>query len=308
MRGGMWRLSPSKLRPEAGQGDPLGQRRIADGKEGVMASAKIIRVPAKHRRELLKWHDAASPSQRAFVLLWMRALQRIFPPLPDTPDAEVIRLCERLLAVNLAIEAAYPAIDNDALRDIAMQPLDREWAALKGRLYQLPPPRSRGSVRAAAKAMLSYSGLDTYEDAAESSDMLMWLSRACFEYLASDATPAPSAVAASPDDVLLDLCRQFDTDTRELERNDALTVAQCAIDPRLSLDDDALDPLLDRWHDTLNEIIALPARTATGLRAKGGALGNALVQKVAVETGVSFEEQAEDYERLAMSLARDLTT
>jgi hypothetical protein len=105
---------------------------------------------------------------------------------------------------------------------------------------------------------------------------------------------------------LLDLCRQFERDSRELTRNDALTWEDVAADPTLSLADDALVPLLDRWQDTMDQIIHIPARTATGIQAKARALGHALDQKVAVDINLRFEDQAKDYELLAMSLVRDL--
>jgi hypothetical protein len=66
--------------------------------------------------------------------------------------------------------------------------------------------------------------------------------------------------------------------------------------------------LLDRWHDMLSQVTALPAGTSAGLRAKAGALRLALIQKVKTESHRSFEEQAEDFELLAMSLALDLAT
>jgi hypothetical protein len=48
-----------------------------------------------------------------------------------------------------------------------------------------------------------------------------------------------------------------------------------------------------------------PSHSAAGVRAKAGALGDALLHAVGVRPD-DFEDQAEDYEALAMSLVRDL--
>jgi hypothetical protein len=99
------------------------------------------------------------------------------------------------------------------------------------------------------------------------------------------------------DAALLDLCRRFDADAIALRHHDDATA---------HLKDDDLLPLLDSFAVTMNRIIATRAKTDAGLRAKGGALHHALMQRVAVHTNESFEEQAEDYEMLAFSLTRDI--
>jgi hypothetical protein len=71
-------------------------------------------------------------------------------------------------------------------------------------------------------------------------------------------------------------------------------------------DQDQADVLMFRVRDTIGEISAIPATTQGGIHAKAGALGHALTQGVLVDLTLSFEEQAEDYELLAMSLVRDL--
>jgi hypothetical protein len=119
-------------------------------------------------------------------------------------------------------------------------------------------------------------------------------------YLA--AIPRPSAkVPSNPDAALIDLCRLFDDDTRALQRFDALAKLSGSDD-----DEDALNDLLDQWHDTLDQIIAMPAAMGAGIRAKATALGNALMQCAFIDTNVSVDEQGENYARLAMSLVRDL--
>jgi hypothetical protein len=109
------------------------------------------------------------------------------------PDGELIWLCERMVNINKALEATYavyPAetVDDEKLRDkIAVDPLYERWFEAERRMFGLPPPTTPEGVRAAAKVMLSYSSaLDSYEDAIDSADILMWLSRACAEFLAKE--------------------------------------------------------------------------------------------------------------------------
>jgi len=110
------------------------------------------------------------------------------------------------------------------------------------------------------------------------------------------------SVAFSPDTALLDLCRQFDAEGRELQQNDLLAIAQSG--PLFTQDD--LELRLERWDQKLDQITALPARTMAGIHAKSAALGLALIQKAFFDTDVGIDEQGQDYEQLAMSLVRDL--
>jgi hypothetical protein len=110
--------------------------------------------------------------------------------------------------------------------------------------------------------------------------------------------PASAEPVARRDAKLLSLCHHFDAVALALRHHDDATA---------ELEDDDLLPLLDGFADTIAQIIAMPASTGGGIRAKAGALYHALMQRVAVDVDESFEDQAEDYERLAMSLTRDLT-
>ena len=143
---------------------------------------------ASQRRKLLAMFNSGSPQMREFLMLYCQALRRDVPAASSgSPDAEAIQHCNRLRDVCSALEAAYPAIPEDEPREIAIEPLDREWWDVTAQLFKLPPPTTREGVRAAARMMLSYCNLDTYATAVESGDVLIWLSRACAEYLASPA-------------------------------------------------------------------------------------------------------------------------
>lgn len=111
----------------------------------------------------------------------------------------------------------------------------------------------------------------------------------------------PAIAAPNGDAALLDLCHELDAGTGRLQRHDLAAAAR-----RETIGEDELYDLLDEWNASIERIISVPARTTGGIRAKAGALGNALMLRVCVNTGEGFEEQAEDYERLAMSLVRDL--
>ncbi len=223
------------------------------------------------------------------------------PAEPAGADAELIRLCNRLVANRALEQAAYRANpDNDDEREITTGPLNEEWFELRDRLFDLDSPRTREGARAVALAALSECPRD--KDAILYEGLHTWLSLGCAEYL---ATPA-IAVPVDADAALLDLCRQFDADTRKLFRNDRLTEAECAADPTLSIGDDDLNALLDGWGETLKQITALPATTGPGIRAKGCALGHAMMQCVFAEIDANIDEQGQEYEKLAMSLVRDL--
>jgi hypothetical protein len=117
---------------------------------------------------------------------------------------------------------------------------------------------------------------------------------------ASLPPPVLAPRPATPDAALIDLCRQFDDDTHALQRFDALATLNG------TYDEDELNDLSERWHGALHEITTIPAHTTAGIRAKAVALGQALMQCAFIDTEVGVDEQGEDYERLAMSLVRDL--
>jgi hypothetical protein len=112
---------------------------------------------------------------------------------------------------------------------------------------------------------------------------------------------AATDITSPADAKLLALCRQFDTDTRALDRYNALA-AIGELPP--ALDQSYLDRVSVCWHDTLDQIIPLPATTMVGLFAKARALGHAL--RLASDCDGDVDGQGENYDRLAMSLVRDL--
>jgi hypothetical protein len=114
---------------------------------------------------------------------------------------------------------------------------------------------------------------------------------------------APVIAIATPgaDAELLDLCRLLDDDSRTLQHNETMDITGWT-----QADQDEADDLMWRLHDTIEARAAIPATTLAGIQAKAVATGHALKQGIIVDLTLSFDEQAEDYTRLAMSLVRDL--
>jgi hypothetical protein len=141
------------------------------------------------RGEFISGINKMSPAEIHLTALIVRALQRDRPTeFPDSPDADLIRQCDRMIAINKATDMTHEVIRDDRARAIVSEPVDAEWFDVRRTMLNLPPPRSREGVRAAAKMMLSYTGgLDTYAEAIDGADLLMWFSRACAEYLAASS-------------------------------------------------------------------------------------------------------------------------
>lgn len=111
----------------------------------------------------------------------------------------------------------------------------------------------------------------------------------------------PAIAAPSADTKLLDLCRRFDDDSRTVQHYEAMGLTGWT-----DADQEQADAVMWRLHYAIEAIGNIPATTRAGIQAKAVALGHALRQGIIVDLGLSFNEQAEDYARLAMSLVRDM--
>ncbi len=76
--------------------------------------------------------------------------------VPDGPDAEMIRLCKRLLAVQIVYVQAHKVIDDDDDRTDILEPLEDCWAEIDERLRKLGGPTTLEGARAAAQVFLTY--------------------------------------------------------------------------------------------------------------------------------------------------------
>jgi hypothetical protein len=98
---------------------------------------------------------------RALVLVADEALRlaALEPIDPEQPDAELIRLCDRLVAIQAAETAIYAKMDgsdDDAL-DAALDPFTAEWRAIEARLYEVGGPITPQGMVAMARASLAYA-------------------------------------------------------------------------------------------------------------------------------------------------------
>ena len=205
----------------------------------------------------------------------------------------ILSLCAAFNALQFSKAPLFDMPDGYE-RECAIDAVDLKQEPMVYRLAELRATNMEEHC-ARARSLALYLGEDQLKEDAESS---LWHERMTAAILRD------LAAVCDADAALLDLCRQFDIDDRALQQHDWL----CAHRHAPLLDDSAFSALLDRWHDILSKVTALPAGTSAGLRAKAGALRLALIQEVKTESHRSFEEQAEDFELLAMSLALDLAT
>jgi hypothetical protein len=80
----------------------------------------------------------------------------------DDPDAEMISLCDRLVAGEAAKTAIYATMDgtdDDAL-DAAMKLFRNEWRAIEARLYDIGAPRTPQGIMAMARAAVALCDIE----------------------------------------------------------------------------------------------------------------------------------------------------
>lgn len=127
-------------------------------------------------------------------LLWVIA-QALWPDLivaPDDdgapgedagPDAELIRQCDRLHTIQVAIDLAHEEIADDKKRNRILDAVHAKWFAAEARIFQLREgPRTLAGARAAARVILDLNP-DGLEAAAEIANLTDWLAIQCAEYL-----------------------------------------------------------------------------------------------------------------------------
>ena len=109
-------------------------------------------------------------------------------PVAESPDAELISLCDRLVAISAAEVAMCEAIEDDRERDKAEKPLSAEWHKIHTRLLEIGRPKTQAGAAAAARA--APLNLNVNEDGSPMSGELgMWLCLAVCAYLTDDPAP-----------------------------------------------------------------------------------------------------------------------
>jgi len=161
--------------PEATIYDFTTRRRLL-----VTPSAKTER-----ERKLLAVFDVATPARQQLMLAFGKATRRDRPEkVPNGLDAALIGECDRLHAINAAIQAASVAITDESERVPVIDRLDEQWFAVRDRIFKLASPRTAEGAVAVAKAILSEGHPDSLGEAVEGGDLQSWLCRACAEFLA----------------------------------------------------------------------------------------------------------------------------
>ena len=152
----------------------------------------------QQRAELMAMLEQATKEERYLMLLIARALfpeaaAHAWGPPPrdtsDSPDADLIRLCDHLDAVHTAIDAAYEVIpDDDKKRAMVTDPLNAKWFEIAELLYELDGPTTSDGARAVARVLLAQypDGLD---GARQDADMGRLLAIHCAEYLTDHDHP-----------------------------------------------------------------------------------------------------------------------
>jgi hypothetical protein len=74
---------------------------------------------------------------------------------PPGPDAELIRLCDRLVANRAREEALYRAIPDENKRAPVLAPITDEWFELADALCEMESPRTPEGARAMALAAMA---------------------------------------------------------------------------------------------------------------------------------------------------------
>jgi hypothetical protein len=154
-----------------------------------MAPAEIIQMPsaaAAERAEWLSLIDKMPPASLELLLLIARGLTATdsIGPMPDGPDAEMIRLCGQLCVIHAAIDATYQATPDEVAQNGVLGLLNARWFETADEVRKLEAPRTPEGARAAATALLNqYPG-----GVGEASDLATWLSIRCAEYLAGTRT------------------------------------------------------------------------------------------------------------------------
>lgn len=98
-------------------------------------------------------------------------------------DAELIRLCDRLVMVRRLENAAYDENPEDEeTQDILTEPLNAEWHQIADRLAKLDGPRAPEAARAMALAAMAEIPFDR-DGTIDGADLHIVLALGCVKYI-----------------------------------------------------------------------------------------------------------------------------
>jgi hypothetical protein len=106
------------------------------------------------------------------------------------PDAELIRLCERIVANRAEDEAictADPHAPDGGPNHVRLEELWADYATAEAQIFELPEPTTAQGAKAAARASLACAPRDAEGEITAGEDLDTWLAFACVEWLAGSA-------------------------------------------------------------------------------------------------------------------------
>jgi hypothetical protein len=139
-----------------------------------MPTAEIISTTS--RRNALRLGVAATVSSLAAPVIAIAIAS------PTDADAELIRLCGRLVVNRARTGAAFEAITDEDERAEIMDPLNEEWFELSEALSELERPRTLEGARAMALAAMAEIPRDL-EGNIEYGELHVLLSMGCVDFI-----------------------------------------------------------------------------------------------------------------------------
>jgi hypothetical protein len=238
------------------------------------ANPDTITTPTLHpsRRALLARSTAALVTGAAAATVARAAPQAA--PAAAGEDAELIRLCDRLIVLEKQHDAIYLAFSDDDEADRQAGPLIPELLEIRDRLYAIgAAPISEAGRLAFARAAIAsaertHDGRIMLDDGGSIGSYLAF--GLCHSVAEDGAGKPPLALGTTPsrDAELLALCEQFDELTRE---RSSLFEGENRLDDQ-DARDAALDALTARGRPLVERLCATRAVTVEGIRAKARSL------------------------------------
>ena len=101
-----------------------------------------------------------TPSRRALFTGATAAAALASLPAMASPDAELIRLCDRLSAISARENVLCSTVEDDDLRDELLKPSMEEWHRIAERLWEMGVPLTREGAAAVARAGIANTDHD----------------------------------------------------------------------------------------------------------------------------------------------------
>jgi hypothetical protein len=151
-------------------------------------------APRRRRRRLRAAVDDLEQAKALWVMLRSAARvvtrqtdERLTKAREGDPDAKLIALCVRLVAISDQERTLYATIKDESARNKPLRPLTDEWCAIRDELYKMDRPAT--SEGAHAVALAAQANADHDRDKPLANDLGEWLALAACAYLTGTAAP-----------------------------------------------------------------------------------------------------------------------